>query len=287
MSRVKLKKMPQKKGGGEFSNLFAIRNPNGIERIHNCAYCAGEGSIKALVCAICMGTGKVATWTKCRDCRGKKRKECGFHIPISKGIHNYHALKVSKRGDLMPDGVTRGDVIIEILVEEESTDGAFTRQGDNLHMNLNIDLRDAILGFGSRPAFKHMDGQPVYISTPPGTVINPGYQLVIPGAGMPIFMSDNNACGDVHITCSVVFPDTVNIPESLDDRKVINDLFMTEQERTAKENAIVIDDDDEDEDYFSREGSYVNQTTDSHVNTEYPVDERNGHYELIDSEDEF
>ncbi|GAA5813856.1 hypothetical protein MFLAVUS_007343 [Mucor flavus] len=261
-------------------------NPNGIERVHNCAYCAGEGVVDSFVCATCIGTGKVITWTKCRECKGKKRKERGFHIPIAKGIHNYHALKVSNRGNLMPDGVTRGDVIIEILVDVESTDGVFTRRGDNLYLDLNVDLRDAILGYGSRPTFKHMDGRPVHISTPPGIVLKPGYQLVIPGAGMPIFMSDNNACGDVHVTFNVVFPDSVNIPESLDDRKVITELFMTEKERTAKENAIVIDDDDEDN--GSSEGSYSNnQSTNPHVNSEDSADGRNGHYELIDSEDEF
>ncbi|GAA5805449.1 hypothetical protein HPULCUR_010965 [Helicostylum pulchrum] len=221
------------------------------------------------------------------DCKGKKRKERGFHIPIAKGIHNYHTLKVNHRGNVMPDGVTRGDVVIEVLVDVESADGAFKRRGDNLYLELNVDLRDAILGYGSRPAFKHLDGRPVYISQTPGTVLKPGSQIIIPGDGMPIFMSVNNACGDIHVTFNVVFPDFVNIPESVDDRKVINELFMTEKEREAKENAIVIDD-DEDDDESNSEDAYINiQSTNTPVNPHDSGNERNGHYELIDSEDDF
>ncbi|KAI9266195.1 hypothetical protein EDC94DRAFT_603090 [Helicostylum pulchrum] len=260
---------------------------NGIEKTHKCAYCVGEGVVLSHTCGTCFGTGKVTTYSKCKDCKGKKRKERGFHIPVAKGIHNYHTLKVNHRGNVMPDGVTRGDVVIEVLVGVESADGAFKRRGDNLYLELNVDLRDAILGYGSRPAFKHLDGRPVYISQTPGTVLKPGSQIIIPGDGMPIFMSVNNACGDIHVTFNVVFPNFVNIPESVDDRKVINELFMTEKEREAKENAIVIDD-DEDDDESNSEDAYINiQSTNTPVNPHDSGNERNGHYELIDSEDDF
>ncbi|KAG2234531.1 hypothetical protein INT48_007344 [Thamnidium elegans] len=225
--------------------------PKGAQRTHTCAYCVGEGFVVTVVgrdkikvaCRTCDGMGTVTTFSKCRDCRGKKRKECGFHVPIAKGVHNYHTLKVKHRGNLMPDGVRRGDVIIEVHVDVESTDGSFKRRGDDLHLNLAVDLRDAILGFGNRPTFKHLDGRPIYLSQIPGTVLKPGSQITVPGDGMPVFMSDDNSCGDIHVTFDIVFPD-----------------FHT---------------------------NIYNQYTTEPANSQDPINGRNGHYELIDSEDEF
>ncbi|KAI8066029.1 hypothetical protein BDF21DRAFT_426924, partial [Thamnidium elegans] len=138
----------------------------------------------------------------------------------------------------MPVGEMRGDVIVEIHVDSESTDGSFKRIGDSLHLSLNVDLRDAILGNGTKATFKRLDGKPVHFLQIPGTVLQPGSRVIVHGSGMPIFMSNYDSYGDLHITYNVVFPDFVNIPKSSEDRKVIDRLFMTEKERKARENII-------------------------------------------------
>lgn len=85
-----------------------------------------------------------------------------------------YTLQVNHRGNLMPDGSRRGDLIIEVLVENESADGMFKRLGDNLSIILDVHLRETILGYGNRPVFKHLDGEPVNLSRIPGSALRPG-----------------------------------------------------------------------------------------------------------------
>lgn len=232
--------------------LIYYRQRNETKRTHTCESCLGSGQaqrtdqqkIRTSVCKTCNGVGTITTFLKCKTCKGKSLVDRGFHIPVNKGIHNHHSLKVKDRGNLMPDGVTRGDVIIQVFVEDKSSDGLFERRGDNLHLTLNVSLRDALFGYGNRPAFKHLDQRPVFISQTPGHVLKPGSQRTIKGEGMPIFMALNNARGDLLVMFNIVFPDLVNIPQSLDEKRLIYEFFETDEERKAKENAIIIDDDE-------------------------------------------
>ncbi|GAA5802268.1 hypothetical protein HPULCUR_007731 [Helicostylum pulchrum] len=219
----------------------------GVGETHRCVQCVGEGLISTQVlCKACDGVGAVTSYLECEDCGGKRHEECGLHVKIDKGITDLYTLQLNDCGNLMPDGVTRGNLIIEVLVDNQSADGLFKRRGDSLRVNLDIDLRDAILGYGDKPAFRHLDGKPVHLLRHPGAVLKPGSKINIPGYGMPRYLDSHGLYGDLHITFNVVFPDYVNTPESLDDRKVIYKFFMTEKERKARENPIVIDDNDDD-----------------------------------------
>ena len=48
----------------------------------------------------------------------------------------------------------------------------FKRQGDNLHLTLEIGLTEALCGF--QLPVKHLDGREILVTNAPGQVIHPG-----------------------------------------------------------------------------------------------------------------
>jgi len=89
-----------------------------------------------------------------------------------------------------------GDALIEIEVRP---DPLFRREGDNIHVELPIPLRDAVLG-----------GK-VAVPTPTGTVTmtvpkwsNTGTVLRLKGRGVP---RANGAAGDEYVTLKIMLPE--------------------------------------------------------------------------------
>lgn len=223
-----------------------------------CLTCNGKGSVEthlndnrkkaSVLCSDCKGAGHKSYVTKCQICQGAKAVRVSVSIPIEKGIHSGHSIKVNNYGNLMPDNVTKGDLFIKVSVEEKF--GDFQRQGDNLHATINIKLRDALMGINrKKDSLKHLDGSPLMIHKTPGTVISPGMSLIQHGEGMPIFQDTNNKRGDLHIVFNVIFPETINIPGDPYIKEAIDIMFETEEEREIRENTIVIEDDDDDENH--------------------------------------
>ena len=60
----------------------------------------------------------------------------------------------------------QGDVIFVI---KQTAHAVFRRVGDNLYMNLDISLEEALLGFSK--TIKHMDGHDVEIKSDPMEII--------------------------------------------------------------------------------------------------------------------
>ncbi|KAI9262998.1 hypothetical protein EDC94DRAFT_671324 [Helicostylum pulchrum] len=228
-----------------------------VGKTRTCVQCVGEGRFistlesgkeTVISCRACDGMGVVTTYSKCVNCGGKRHEECGIYVKIDKGITELYTIQINHCGNLMPDGSRQGDLIIEVLVDNKSANGLFKRRDDNLSITLDVDLRDAILGYLNRPVFIYLDGKPIHLPLLSGAVLKPGPKINMPGYGMPKYLDSRGLNDDLHITFNVVFPDYVNITESSDDRKVINKFFMIEKERKARENATVIDDDDDDVD---------------------------------------
>jgi DnaJ-class molecular chaperone len=89
-----------------------------------------------------------------------------------------------------------GDALIEIAVRPHPL---FRRDGDNIHVELPIPLRDAVLG-----------GK-VAVPTPTGTVTmtvpkwsNTGTVLRLKGRGVP---RPNGAAGDEYVTLKIMLPE--------------------------------------------------------------------------------
>lgn len=91
-----------------------------------------------------------------------------------------------------------------IFVVEEIKHERFERRGDDLHVNMDITLKEALLGFTKE--LKHLDGHPVEVSA--NKVIQPGEVIRIEGQGMPINEASDEF-GHLYVHCTVNFPETL------------------------------------------------------------------------------
>jgi molecular chaperone DnaJ len=94
-----------------------------------CSKCHGRGTTPEKTCKTCEGAGVL-----------KKSEEVKVVIPA--GIENGEMIRLSGRGEAISNGPA-GDLYVKIHVEKDTT---FTREGENLKMDLNIKLSDALLG---------------------------------------------------------------------------------------------------------------------------------------------
>merc|ERR1712216_92771 len=98
----------------------------------------------------------------------------------------------------MGPGQIPGDVIVEL---KQKSHPDFRRDGNDLHANLDITLKEALLGFSK--TLVHLDGHPVTISE--DGVTKPGQIRKVAGEGMPHhnFPSDK---GQLFVKYSFIMP---------------------------------------------------------------------------------
>ncbi len=172
-----------------------------------CSRCNGKGSIRETKksffgtfssvseCSACLGAGEVPS-EKCHTCHGagvlKKEEEITIKIPI--GIENGEMIRLSGMGEAVYGGVP-GDLYAQIHVLSHPE---WRREGNNLAMDLNIKLSDAILG--GEYAVNTLDGQ-IKIKIPEGTSF--GEILRIRGKGVP---TERGQRGDIFIKLNIKIP---------------------------------------------------------------------------------
>ncbi len=155
-----------------------------------CKTCNGHGRVREVrqsilgsiaterACEACHGKGRVPK-EKCKDCRGagilKKEHEISVKIPA--GIDNGEMVRMTSAGEAVSGG-TAGDLYIKIHVKKHPT---FRKEGNNLVMDLNIKLTDALLG--ATHAISTLDGD-ISIKTPEN--VSHSEVLRVKGKGVPI-----------------------------------------------------------------------------------------------------
>ncbi len=95
-----------------------------------CPTCHGSGSMIAKACSKCHGSGK-----------DKKKETVKIGIPA--GIDSGMRLKMSGYGDDGENGGPPGDLYVYISVKAHDV---FTREGDDIYVDLPISFTDAALG---------------------------------------------------------------------------------------------------------------------------------------------
>jgi len=182
--------------------------------VKSCSTCNGRGVRVTLrqmgpmlqqiqqPCSDCDGTGEqIDPKNKCKVCNGKKvvseRKFLEVHI--DKGMKGGQTITFSGESDQSPD-VVPGDVVI--VVEEKPHD-RFTRDGDNLKIDVEVDLLTALAG--GHISIKHLDDRALLVDIIPGTPIKEGDIKVIRDQGMPSLR--HHEPGDLFVKFHVKFPD--------------------------------------------------------------------------------
>lgn len=203
-----------------------------VRRLKNCDACHGKGGEKS-VCGVCGGSGVVkqgsgffAITTTCPQCKGegeiiyKPCNKCGgrgrfyvtekIKVRIPAGVDNNSKVRVPGKGNDGINGGPSGDLyIVTNVIPHE----IYKREGDNLYVNVDIDMFEAALG------------EKITVPTPYGAVnINipagtqPGQKFRIRGKGVPHLKGGGN--GDLYIVVNVKVPQ-VAIEE---DRRILKDM---------------------------------------------------------------
>ncbi len=128
-------------------------NPNDIE---TCSQCNGTGIVTAVqqsifgqiqtqrTCPRCNGLGKTIK-KPCSHCQGKgyNRVKKNIEVNIPAGINNGQQIRVSGKGERGSNGGENGDLFIEVTVTSSKE---FIREGNDIHVNLELSMIDAALG---------------------------------------------------------------------------------------------------------------------------------------------
>jgi molecular chaperone DnaJ len=155
----------------------------------SCLTCKGRGEVQQVVrsvigqvmtsrpCNACQGYGSVIK-NPCRECagEGRVRSRQVIDVKIPAGVETGNRIQLAGRGEVGAGGGPAGDLYVEIV--EERHEYLF-RDGDTLHMSLEISMIAAALG--TTVSIETLDGS-ADVHVKPGT--QSGAPVVIKGKGM-------------------------------------------------------------------------------------------------------
>ncbi|MBC7323021.1 MAG: molecular chaperone DnaJ [Acetomicrobium sp.] len=155
-----------------------------------CPHCGGKGQVESRsrspfgefvtvrTCPHCGGSGFVIK-NPCKECggRGKTRVRHKVEVNIPPGIDTGMRLRIKGEGEEGRNGGPPGDLYLVIEVEE---DPLFKRQGDDLHVRVEVPFPIAALG--GKISVPTLEGEEE-VEINPGT--QPGSIKRLKGLGMP------------------------------------------------------------------------------------------------------
>lgn len=144
-------------------------------KMKKCSVCDGKGRINEVrrsflgnfstvrECDTCNGKGEIPE-EKCKNCSGlgvlKKQEDISINVPS--GIQSGEMLRMSGKGEAVARGIP-GDLYIKIHVKSHKT---YRREGNNLVMDLEVKLSDALLG--AMYTISALDGKTLQVKIPEG-----------------------------------------------------------------------------------------------------------------------
>ncbi len=181
-----------------------------------CSDCGGTGQVRRVrqsllgqmvtagVCGRCGGWGKVVEHP-CPACNSEGRKvtEKTYTVDVPAGVDSGSTLRLSGLGAVGPRGGAYGDLYVHLAVEP---DEQFTRDGDDLHLELPVGFSQAALG--AKLTLETLDDTRE-VEIEPGT--QPGTVVRLRGLGVPRL--GGRGRGDLLVTV------TVEVPTNLDDEE--------------------------------------------------------------------
>jgi len=175
-----------------------------------CDECGGQGQVQQVQqsflgnimtttsCPKCSGFGEIIT-DPCQKCggQGRVRSRRDISVKIPAGIVGGMRIRMAGQGEVGHGGGPAGDLYVEVDTE---THPVFVREGDNLHLKVNVPMFDAALG--TSVEVEDLSGETTTIDIPAGT--QPEEEIVLRGEGMPRLRREG--AGDMIAHVQVVIP---------------------------------------------------------------------------------
>ena len=134
------------------------------------------------VCNTCNGTGQtISEKDKCDVCKAQKvvQEKKVLEVHIEKGMRHNQKIVFQGEADEAPDTIP-GDIVFVVQQKDHKT---FTRKGDDLFIEKEITLVEALCGM--KMTVDHLDGRQLVVSTHEGETIKPGSFKAVFDEGMP------------------------------------------------------------------------------------------------------
>jgi len=126
-----------------------------------------------------------------------KHENTGIDVDIEKGMREGESLTFPRMAEQRPNMVP-GSVIFSLKTKKHPK---FERRGDDLHMKMQVSLRESLLGWSQ--TIRHLDGHLVTVET--DSVTKPFQVIKVKGEGMPL-RDDPATFGNLYIKVEVIFP---------------------------------------------------------------------------------
>lgn len=135
-------------------------------------------------------------------------------VGVEPGMADGDTITFKGTGEQKPNHIP-GDVVLTIRARKHKV---FTRTGANLNVDIDISLKEALLGF--ERTIMHLDKREIIVNVDSITV--PNAIIKIEGEGMP-WRGDPTQKGDLYIKCNIVMPKDDELTEN--HRKWLSDHF--------------------------------------------------------------
>eukprot|EP00164_Ancoracysta_twista_P005530 GFYU01007586.1.p1 GENE.GFYU01007586.1~~GFYU01007586.1.p1 ORF type:complete len:499 (-),score=101.19 GFYU01007586.1:36-1532(-) len=180
--------------------------------IIQCNTCQGKGHITRThrgfglypqvikqTCPHCSGVGFTVR-KMCPKCKAKRlwKHKAAILLKIPRGLSEGEKVILKGEADQAPD-YKSGDLYVTVKTKKHPK---LRRKGVDLHMNLKVKLKEALLGFTRTIA--HLDGREVIFTST--DVVSHGQVLKIPGEGMVQEGTLWDTRGDLHLKVLLEFP---------------------------------------------------------------------------------
>eukprot|EP00405_Crypthecodinium_cohnii_P015786 CAMPEP_0206446244 /NCGR_PEP_ID=MMETSP0324_2-20121206/16019_1 /ASSEMBLY_ACC=CAM_ASM_000836 /TAXON_ID=2866 /ORGANISM="Crypthecodinium cohnii, Strain Seligo" /LENGTH=492 /DNA_ID=CAMNT_0053914675 /DNA_START=200 /DNA_END=1678 /DNA_ORIENTATION=- len=142
---------------------------------------------------------EVQSKEKCKD------EDTSLEVQIERGMRSGDQITFPRMAAQKP-GMLPGDVVLTL---KQKKNRRFERQGDDLHMNMKVSLREALLGW--HQTIRHLDKHVVETET--SSITRPYQVFKIKGEGMP-HRDDPASFGDMYVKVEVEFPRTLTKEQS-------------------------------------------------------------------------
>uniref|UniRef100_A0A7S0NWQ5 Chaperone DnaJ C-terminal domain-containing protein n=2 Tax=Calcidiscus leptoporus TaxID=127549 RepID=A0A7S0NWQ5_9EUKA len=167
-------------------------------RCRRCAQCPNEiANVKVQMGPfVLQQQQEVQSDERCRD------DDFELTAEVEAGMRDGDELVFERMSEQSPGSIP-GNLRMKLRSSTRGADEVFRREGDDLHTEMAISLKAALLGFSR--SLQHLDDHEVYIDRR-GMVTQPMQTIHIAGEGMPVRNTSPSRNGTLHVRFVVQLP---------------------------------------------------------------------------------